>query len=565
MTEPLKPRPRVSDHTSVPVVPVCSQTVSTESSPSQVTGQVIHSLSSPSPTSQPLTPLSQPRPRAKIDLSSLGLGPTKPSRPNLRNHASTSSLRSPVVHSSADQGAPPVPALPSAHVRSRTVVTSTANSASASLSGRSSPFKRDASSSPLKQETINPVTRVRSNTLSKGNQASTSSTSKSNTENISTQPPRNASRSRPATGDTTRARVRPGPSTPSPSEPITSSRSLPGAANSPLLSPPLNGPVARSPSPTKSLLSEITSRSAKSSPRTTFTSLSSDPLMNMASAHHKQHPTCPVTPLADASPQLSVGTKHRKMPVNPAVHHPPHFPLPPHSPQLRLVDLPLLTPFQTPTDWNKSLPPAAGSASGSELGYRSAVVEVQQVSIDDDTSSAISDELENPDVNVVLNAEVDEAKINRKIADLEISNASLLAINKSLEATKARQRAEILKLRRALRDSLGGPPIPSLPSSPNITESHPSIMSIVADEEGNDSFDNDMVDPQIEARWERIISMVDGMKQRGQRAVERGKEEVRIAGQRVLGWVEVNEEGSPVGDTGTPEPEPETNRNVEEK
>ncbi|KAF5388512.1 hypothetical protein D9757_004715 [Collybiopsis confluens] len=46
-----------------------------------------------------------------------------------------------------------------------------------------------------------------------------------------------------------------------------------------------------------------------------------------------------------------------------------------------------------------------------------------------------------------------EAKVNRKIADLEITNRSLLAINSSLEATKHRQAKEIRDLRRKLRES----------------------------------------------------------------------------------------------------------------
>ncbi|KAF9074887.1 hypothetical protein BDP27DRAFT_88762 [Rhodocollybia butyracea] len=46
-----------------------------------------------------------------------------------------------------------------------------------------------------------------------------------------------------------------------------------------------------------------------------------------------------------------------------------------------------------------------------------------------------------------------EAKVNRKIADLEITNRSLLAINSTLEATKHRQAKEIRELRRKLRES----------------------------------------------------------------------------------------------------------------
>ncbi|KAG8896491.1 hypothetical protein FRB99_008864 [Tulasnella sp. 403] len=46
-----------------------------------------------------------------------------------------------------------------------------------------------------------------------------------------------------------------------------------------------------------------------------------------------------------------------------------------------------------------------------------------------------------------------EARSNRKIEDLEITNRSLMAINTMLEATKARQAKEIRELRRKLRET----------------------------------------------------------------------------------------------------------------
>ncbi|EUC59218.1 cytochrome P450 family protein, putative, partial [Rhizoctonia solani AG-3 Rhs1AP] len=52
-----------------------------------------------------------------------------------------------------------------------------------------------------------------------------------------------------------------------------------------------------------------------------------------------------------------------------------------------------------------------------------------------------------------VDTEREEARSNRKMADLEISNKSLLAINASLEATKSRQVKEINALRRRLRES----------------------------------------------------------------------------------------------------------------
>ncbi|GAA5829371.1 hypothetical protein JCM11251_005024 [Rhodosporidiobolus azoricus] len=49
-----------------------------------------------------------------------------------------------------------------------------------------------------------------------------------------------------------------------------------------------------------------------------------------------------------------------------------------------------------------------------------------------------------------------EARVERKIADLEITNSSLLQINASLERLKLKHTSEIRELRRRLRESVGG-------------------------------------------------------------------------------------------------------------
>ncbi|KAH9814386.1 hypothetical protein DFH28DRAFT_928970 [Melampsora americana] len=51
----------------------------------------------------------------------------------------------------------------------------------------------------------------------------------------------------------------------------------------------------------------------------------------------------------------------------------------------------------------------------------------------------------------------DEARVNRKILDLEISNSSLLAINARLERTKLKQASEIRELRKKMTDRSMGP------------------------------------------------------------------------------------------------------------
>ncbi|WAQ87706.1 hypothetical protein PtA15_8A612 [Puccinia triticina] len=51
----------------------------------------------------------------------------------------------------------------------------------------------------------------------------------------------------------------------------------------------------------------------------------------------------------------------------------------------------------------------------------------------------------------------DSARVNRKILDLEISNASLLAINGALERTKAKQQAELRALKARLPLAVADP------------------------------------------------------------------------------------------------------------
>lgn len=133
------------------------------------------------------------------------------------------------------------------------------------------------------------------------------------------------------------------------------------------------------------------------------------------------------------------------------------------------------------------------------------------------------DKLGSPDVE-----RAERAKVERKIADLEISNSSLLAINRSLEATKAKQRSEIMRLRRALRENRAG--LGPVGMSPAI--SHP-----ISDEEDEEVV-AETENPELEARWDRLADLVGAMRRRGDEAVER-EPEVPKLGQRVLGWLEV--------------------------
>ncbi|KAJ1302510.1 hypothetical protein OPQ81_002829 [Rhizoctonia solani] len=111
----------------------------------------------------------------------------------------------------------------------------------------------------------------------------------------------------------------------------------------------------------------------------------------------------------------------------------------------------------------------------------------------------------------------EEARSNRKIADLEISNKSLLAINASLESTKARQAKEIRDLRRKLRESrLVLPPSTYLA----LEQKDPLETKDSFDEDDEDSDDNDVTQSQADETFNRVRGLLDRMIQGGKEALE---------------------------------------------
>ncbi|KIJ66223.1 hypothetical protein HYDPIDRAFT_38600 [Hydnomerulius pinastri MD-312] len=114
-----------------------------------------------------------------------------------------------------------------------------------------------------------------------------------------------------------------------------------------------------------------------------------------------------------------------------------------------------------------------------------------------------------------------EAKTNRKIADLEITNRSLLAINASLETTKNRQAKEIRDLRRKLRESrLILPP-----------QTYKAVKATVSDDGGDDDEDEDDSEEAEEGTaddtFQRVRGLIDGLIESGKRALERQPEDFR--------------------------------------
>lgn len=118
-------------------------------------------------------------------------------------------------------------------------------------------------------------------------------------------------------------------------------------------------------------------------------------------------------------------------------------------------------------------------------------------------------------------------------------------------ATKAKQRAEILRLRRQLRESLhlpasySGRPLlsPTLTSAAANGNGHINSFGLISnDGDPADPYDIDVIgsddetelDLEIEARWAGMEELVQAMMTKAQDAVARGKEESRPVGRMVL-------------------------------
>ncbi|KAF8640993.1 hypothetical protein AX17_000638 [Amanita inopinata Kibby_2008] len=107
------------------------------------------------------------------------------------------------------------------------------------------------------------------------------------------------------------------------------------------------------------------------------------------------------------------------------------------------------------------------------------------------------------------------AKSNRKIADLEITNRSLLAINASLESTKHKQAKEIRELRRKLRESRLILP-PRAYRAFQSSQDHEDT----ADEEDEADEADEEVEEAADDVFARVKVMLEGLLESGHRALE---------------------------------------------
>ncbi|SGY49080.1 BQ5605_C001g00735 [Microbotryum silenes-dioicae] len=155
-------------------------------------------------------------------------------------------------------------------------------------------------------------------------------------------------------------------------------------------------------------------------------------------------------------------------------------------------------------------------------------------------------------------SEEKEARIQRKILDLEITNKSLLGINASLEQLKIKHTAELRDLRRRMRESNAGIALAPFrtPLSPRKTKAASTNGSIspfegMSSDEDDDEGEEDDDDDDNEAAWERILEKdphyaavcqtIEALLRRGKMAIESKVEEKELGG-RVLHALEIQQE-----------------------
>ncbi|KAI4528884.1 hypothetical protein K525DRAFT_262916 [Schizophyllum commune Loenen D] len=144
-----------------------------------------------------------------------------------------------------------------------------------------------------------------------------------------------------------------------------------------------------------------------------------------------------------------------------------------------------------------------------------------------------------------------EAKSNRKIADLEITNKSLLAINASLEKTKNRQAKEIRDLRRKLRESRL-----ILPPRAYRAVSKDEAADEKEEEEEEDDEEEEELEEEAnkDEAFMRLRAAIDGLIDSGKRALE-SKPEVEHKTTKVLSAEEVQSWRVAHGDEDGPGPD----------
>ncbi|SNX85051.1 uncharacterized protein MEPE_03760 [Melanopsichium pennsylvanicum] len=135
--------------------------------------------------------------------------------------------------------------------------------------------------------------------------------------------------------------------------------------------------------------------------------------------------------------------------------------------------------------------------------------------------------------------EAEEARVHRKLLDLEITNKSLMAINSALEVTKLKQAKEIRELKRRLREGRGISVDPTARDSLGGATSSDE-EDLEADSEDDDEF-SAQEDPELEAAHQRCKNLVDSMVEQARKAILAEYEEPRGNVGKVLHPAELEE------------------------
>lgn len=210
---------------------------------------------------------------------------------------------------------------------------------------------------------------------------------------------------------------------------------------------------------------------------------------------------------------------------------PASIPLPPHSPPISALSL---SSKSSVSRSSLSLDPSYASVPtfsphtnkrlDTEFARANNVRSVQS-DHDDTISPTTNDRQSSQDRDSDLDSENSEhkaraaAKSNRKIADLEITNKSLLLINASLETAKNRQAKEIRDLKRKLRESrLILPP-----------RTFRVVESLVREEQEDEVEDDNSEEGEggPDEAYARVKDMVEGLLESGRTALEKTPDDFR--------------------------------------
>ncbi|PWN23374.1 hypothetical protein BCV69DRAFT_276072 [Microstroma glucosiphilum] len=161
------------------------------------------------------------------------------------------------------------------------------------------------------------------------------------------------------------------------------------------------------------------------------------------------------------------------------------------------------------------------------------------------SSAFLSPTSEHPSSSNALTLEYAQLRVERKIADLEITNKSLMAINSGLEVTKHRQGRELRDLKRRIREGRGMTLGPGEIAAGAAAALSPGSRYRVPDDEDDDYFGEEddeedeqaKEDPELEAAHIRCRDLIDAMLNTAREAIlsryipEEKKSKVLTAGE----------------------------------